>query len=54
LQREPRFACLFISHEVAVVQNLSNRVAVLYASVFAAPRDPYTQRLLASALTVSV
>jgi len=62
LQRDLRFACLFISHDLAVVQHLADRVAVLHrgrvveegASVFAAPRDPYTQRLLASALTVSV
>ncbi|MET8760111.1 ABC transporter ATP-binding protein [Lentzea sp. NPDC004782] len=62
LQRDLRFACLFISHDLAVVQHLADRVAVLHSgrvveegtSVFAAPRDPYTQRLLASALTVSV
>ncbi|MET9632334.1 ABC transporter ATP-binding protein [Lentzea sp. NPDC006480] len=62
LQRDLRFACLFISHDLAVVQHLADRVAVLHegriveegASVFAAPQDPYTQRLLASALTVSV
>ncbi|WP_394620740.1 ABC transporter ATP-binding protein [Lentzea sp. JNUCC 0626] len=62
LQRELRFACLFISHDLAVVQHLANRVAVLHrgvvveegTEVFAAPQDPYTQRLLASALTVSV
>ncbi|KJK44573.1 peptide ABC transporter ATPase, partial [Lentzea aerocolonigenes] len=62
LQRDLRFACLFISHDLAVVQHLADRAAVLHrgrvveegASVFAAPQDPYTQRLLASALTVSV
>ncbi len=62
LQRDLRFACLFISHDLAVVQHLADRVAVMFqgriveegTSVFAAPRDPYTQRLLASALTVSV
>ncbi|HEX8866568.1 MAG TPA: ABC transporter ATP-binding protein [Lentzea sp.] len=62
LQRDLRFACLFISHDLAVVQHLADRVAVLFGgriveegtSVFAAPQDPYTQRLLASALTVSV
>jgi peptide/nickel transport system ATP-binding protein len=62
LQRDLRFACLFISHDLAVVQHLADRVAVLHegrvveegTSVFAAPQDPYTQRLLASALTVSV
>ncbi|WP_330277243.1 ABC transporter ATP-binding protein [Lentzea sp. NBC_00516] len=62
LQRDLRFACLFISHDLAVVQHLADRVAVLHqgrvveegTSVFAAPQDPYTRRLLASALTVSV
>ncbi|GLY51548.1 ABC transporter ATP-binding protein [Lentzea sp. NBRC 102530] len=62
LQRELRFACLFISHDLAVVRHLADRVAVLHrgvvveegTEVFAAPQDPYTQRLLASALTVSV
>ncbi|MFD4676246.1 dipeptide ABC transporter ATP-binding protein [Lentzea sp. NPDC058450] len=62
LQRDLRFACLFISHDLAVVGHLADRVAVLHrgvvveegTEVFAAPQDPYTQRLLASALTVSV
>ncbi|WP_329792979.1 ABC transporter ATP-binding protein [Lentzea sp. DG1S-22] len=61
LQRDLRFACLFISHDLAVVQHLADRVAVLHrgvvveegTSVFAAPREEYTRRLLASALTVS-
>ena len=58
LQREFGFACLFISHDLAVVDMLADRIAVLYrgrlveegtgAAVLGAPRDPYTQRLLAS------
>jgi peptide/nickel transport system ATP-binding protein len=58
LQREFGFASLFISHDLAVVDILADRIAVLYrgslveegtgAEVLGAPRDPYTQRLLAS------
>ncbi|PJI94638.1 ABC transporter ATP-binding protein [Luteimicrobium subarcticum] len=58
LQREHGFACLFISHDLAVVEMLSDRIAVMHhgklvevgetAQVVTAPRDPYTQRLLAA------
>ena len=58
LQREFGFAALFISHDLAVVDMLSDRIAVLYhgrlveegssAEVLGAPRHPYTRRLLAS------
>jgi peptide/nickel transport system ATP-binding protein len=58
LQREFGFAALFISHDLAVVDALADRIAVLYkgklveegtaAEVLGAPKDPYTQRLLAS------
>jgi peptide/nickel transport system ATP-binding protein len=58
LQREFGFAALFISHDLAVVDLLADRIAVLYkgklveegtgAEVLGAPKDPYTQRLLAS------
>lgn len=58
LQNEFGFACLFISHDLAVVDLLVDRIAVLYhgelveegtgAEVLGSPRDPYTQRLLAS------
>src|SRR3712207_3355733 len=58
LQRELGFACLFISHDLAVVDLVADRIAVLYrgelveegngAEVLGAPRHPYTQRLLAS------
>ncbi|MFE5671493.1 ABC transporter ATP-binding protein [Agromyces sp. NPDC056523] len=58
LQREFGFACLFISHDLAVVDLLADRIAVLYhgrlveegtgAEVLGAPEEPYTQRLLAS------
>ncbi|KQX07072.1 MULTISPECIES: ABC transporter ATP-binding protein [unclassified Leifsonia] len=58
LQREFGFAALFISHDLAVVDLLADRIAVLYkgklveegtgAEVLGAPQHPYTQRLLAS------
>ncbi|BDO40955.1 ABC transporter ATP-binding protein [Cellulomonas sp. NTE-D12] len=58
LQEELGFACLFISHDLAVVDLLADRIAVLHhgklveqgtgAQVLGAPQDPYTQRLLAS------
>ncbi|WP_198670535.1 ABC transporter ATP-binding protein [Oceanicella sp. SM1341] len=53
------FACLFISHDLAVVESLCDRVMVLYRGrvmeegtarqLFEAPRHPYTRRLLAAA-----
>ncbi|MDQ1571531.1 MAG: peptide/nickel transport system ATP-binding protein ddpF, partial [Actinomycetota bacterium] len=58
LQKELGFAALFISHDLAVVDLLADRIAVLYqgklveegtgAEVLVAPKHPYTQRLLAS------
>ncbi|SDF62315.1 dipeptide ABC transporter ATP-binding protein [Klenkia brasiliensis] len=58
LQREFGFAALFISHDLAVVDLLADRIAVLHhgrlveegtgEQVLGAPQDPYTQRLLAS------
>ena len=58
LQREHGFACLFISHDLAVVEMLSDRIAVMHhgklvevgptSEIIRAPRDPYTQRLLAA------
>ncbi|MFC5790267.1 ABC transporter ATP-binding protein [Agromyces tardus] len=58
LQRGFGFASLFISHDLAVVDILADRIAVMYrghlveggtgAEVLGAPVDPYTKRLLAS------
>lgn len=51
-------AMIFVSHDLSVVAHVSDRVAVMYLgrivetgptpAVFAAPRHPYTQMLLAS------
>jgi peptide/nickel transport system ATP-binding protein len=58
LQREHGFACLFISHDLAVVEMVADRVAVMHegrlvevgatAQVINEPQDPYTQRLIAA------
>ncbi len=58
LQKEFGFAALFISHDLAVVDLLADRIAVLHrgrlveegtgAEVLGTPREAYTQRLLAS------
>lgn len=56
LQQEMGLGFVFISHDMAVVERLCHRVAVMYmgeiveigprASVFSNPRHPYTRRLL--------
>jgi oligopeptide/dipeptide ABC transporter ATP-binding protein len=58
LKRETGMAYLFISHDLAVVQHLADRVAVTYLGrivetgpaerIFAEPAHPYTQALLAA------
>ena len=58
LQREIGFACLFISHDLAVVEILSRRIAVMQLGklvefgsreqILTKPKDAYTKRLLAA------
>ena len=58
LQRDTGVAWLFISHDMAVVERIANRVAVMYSgqiveigprdSVFSNPQHAYTRRLLSS------
>ncbi|UOE28043.1 ABC transporter ATP-binding protein [Agromyces soli] len=58
LQERMDFACLFISHDLAVVHEFSHRVAVMHEGrivelgatddVLLRPQHPYSQRLLAS------
>jgi peptide/nickel transport system ATP-binding protein len=61
MRREFDLTYLFISHNLAVVEHLATRVAVMYlgriveeaptAQLFRAPRHPYTRALLDSVLT---
>jgi peptide/nickel transport system ATP-binding protein len=61
LQREFDLTYVLITHNLAVVQHMATRVAVMYlgriveegpsAELFRQPRHPYTRALLASVLT---
>lgn len=58
LQVEIGFACLFITHDLAVVDMLADRIMVMHKgrivehgdsdAILQHPKDPYTQKLLAS------
>ncbi|MDB5425281.1 MAG: transporter ATP-binding protein, partial [Phenylobacterium sp.] len=59
LQKEMGLAMIFISHDLAVVREISHRVLVLYMGrvveladrdrIYAAPQHPYTKALLSAA-----
>lgn len=58
LQERYGFACLFISHDLAVIEKVSSRIAVMHhgklvevgdtTDIVTRPQHPYTQRLLAA------
>jgi peptide/nickel transport system ATP-binding protein len=58
LQEQYGFACLFISHDLAVVEQVSSRIAVMHRGhlvevgdtldIVTRPQHPYTQRLLSA------
>ena len=58
LQRQHGLTYLFVSHDLGVIANISDRVAVMYAGriveigrtaeIFQSPRHPYTEALLAA------
>jgi peptide/nickel transport system ATP-binding protein len=63
MRRDLGLTLFLVSHDLAVVEHLADRVAVMYLGrivevgptdeLFAAPRHPYTRSLLASILTPS-
>jgi oligopeptide transport system ATP-binding protein len=60
LQRDMQFSCLFITHDLATVEYLCDRVAVMYLGqivelaetgvLFSRPQHPYSQALLSAAV----
>ncbi len=63
LQKEMNLSYLFITHDLSLMRNVANRVAIMYLgkiaeiapteSFFRAPHHPYTQMLLSSIPVVS-
>ncbi len=64
LKRDLGLSYLFISHDLAVVEHISDRIAVMYLGklmelaskrqIFSQPRHPYTQALFSAAPTTEV
>ncbi len=62
LQKEYGLAYLFISHDMAVVERIAHRIAVMFAgqvveigdarSVLSDPQHPYTRKLIAAVPTI--
>ncbi|MGZ8650314.1 MAG: ABC transporter ATP-binding protein [Solirubrobacteraceae bacterium] len=60
LQASMGFSCLFITHDLSIVEYLCDRVAVMYLGevvetgtredIFSTPQHPYTQALLSAAM----
>jgi peptide/nickel transport system ATP-binding protein len=58
IQQELQFACLFVSHDLAVVDMLAHRIAVMHHGnlvefgtrdeILRSPKEAYTQRLIAA------
>ncbi|MBU1587420.1 MAG: ABC transporter ATP-binding protein, partial [Actinobacteria bacterium] len=58
LQKELQFACLFISHDLAVIDRLADRILVMNLGelveqgpadeILRNPQHPYTKRLIAA------
>jgi oligopeptide transport system ATP-binding protein len=63
LKSQLRFALIFVSHDLGIIANLSDKVIIMYAGrcmevaptekIFAGPVHPYTAGLLASAPSMS-
>lgn len=58
LREQYEFSCVFIAHDLSVVEHVSNRLAVMYLgriveigegeSIYRTPRHPYTEALLSA------
>jgi len=63
LKSQLQFALIFVSHDLGIIANLSDRVIIMYAGrcmevasteqIFSAPLHPYTEGLLSSAPSMS-